>query len=296
MRRKIVQHGPATLTLSLPSGWAKKWGIKKGVELEVEELGKELRIKVDKTPATNEKKEIALGNLNRAGKSYITSAYRQGFDEISLSYNNPNFYSVIQKLLINELMGFEVTTRNSNTCILKDFTGHNKNEFDNSLSRIWFLVLEQSKDSLYFIKENSSKQLDKIKILDNSINKLSNYCIRILNKNGHPDFKKIHLYFYLCKQLEKIADQYKDMCTMHSFGQIKQSDFLLEKIDTLNHYLSESYKLFYKYSAEKIDALLEENKKTSAEIFSLKIPQTPSLYYISREIQELLLLIIEIKI
>ena len=63
MRRKIVQHGPATLTLSLPSGWAKKWGIKKGSELEVEELGKELRIKVDKTPATNEKKEFDLGNF-----------------------------------------------------------------------------------------------------------------------------------------------------------------------------------------------------------------------------------------
>ena len=143
MLRKIVQHGPATLTLSLPSGWAKKWGIKKGAELEVEEFGKELRIKADKIPTTNEKKELALGNLNRAGKSYLTSAYRQGFDEISLSYDDPNFYLVIQKLVANDLIGFEVTERGLNNCIIKDLTGYNKNEFENSLNRIWFLVLEQ---------------------------------------------------------------------------------------------------------------------------------------------------------
>ena len=32
-RRKVVKHGPSTLTLSLPTSWVQKHGIKKGTEL-----------------------------------------------------------------------------------------------------------------------------------------------------------------------------------------------------------------------------------------------------------------------
>jgi len=42
MKRKVSQIGPATLMVSLPSKWAKQFGVKKGSELEIEEKGNKL--------------------------------------------------------------------------------------------------------------------------------------------------------------------------------------------------------------------------------------------------------------
>ena len=35
MKRKVVKHGTSTLTVSLPSLWAKEYGLKPGDELRI---------------------------------------------------------------------------------------------------------------------------------------------------------------------------------------------------------------------------------------------------------------------
>ena len=44
MKRKVVKHGPSTLIISIPSGWAKKYSVKQGDELDVDEQGSRLII------------------------------------------------------------------------------------------------------------------------------------------------------------------------------------------------------------------------------------------------------------
>ncbi len=46
MKRKVSLHGPSTLTVSLPSKWVKKYCIKKGDELDIEEKNSTLIIQV----------------------------------------------------------------------------------------------------------------------------------------------------------------------------------------------------------------------------------------------------------
>ena len=55
MKRKIVKHGNSTLTVSLPSKWAKNNSLKQGDEIDVIENGKELIL--------NSKKEAGLGYI-----------------------------------------------------------------------------------------------------------------------------------------------------------------------------------------------------------------------------------------
>src|SRR3989344_4690886 len=107
MKRKVVLHGPSTLTISLPYAWIRKFNIKKGHELNVEEYGKELIIGMEEEPKL-EKREIDLGNLKRIGKAYTTASYRQGFDEISLLYAENEYLETIQEILLKETLGFEI--------------------------------------------------------------------------------------------------------------------------------------------------------------------------------------------
>src|SRR3989344_7771940 len=97
MKRRLVLHGPSTLTISLPSDWVKRFNIEKGKELNLEEHGRNLIIS---TESTNfEQKQIDIENLERVGKSYITSSYRQGYDEIEFTYKNNKYLETIQNLI-----------------------------------------------------------------------------------------------------------------------------------------------------------------------------------------------------
>src|SRR3989344_1396001 len=88
IKRKIVQHGPSTLIISLPSNWVKQNGIKKGDELDVKEEGKTLIVSVD-TVATNYSLTEDISGLKPfLVTRFLGRAYQKGYDKIYLTHNN----------------------------------------------------------------------------------------------------------------------------------------------------------------------------------------------------------------
>ncbi len=280
------------MTISLPATWVKKFNIKKGDELDIKEYGSELRINPEKEFGP-ERKEIYVGDLKRLGKTYLTASYRQGYDEIKMDYSDPQYISTIQAILSKETTGFEIVKQNRNYCLIKDLTGHNKNEFDLALRRIWLLVLDLSKESLDAIKKKNVSELKDIKLLDFNINKFSNYCLRLLIKKGYLDFKKTPLYYHLIESLEKIADQYKDLCTFYSENPNKINDSLIVLFDKINSYLEEFYELFYKYNEEKLEDLF---KRTKITLIDSKNNRSYLLFSICGRIRGLLSILVEINL
>ena len=71
-----------------PRSWAKKFDIKKGDELEVDESGNKLLIGTHKDITLNEV-TIDVSNLDRTSiLLYLRSAYRKGYDMIIINYTN----------------------------------------------------------------------------------------------------------------------------------------------------------------------------------------------------------------
>ncbi len=84
MKRKVVSHGPASLIISLPAGWVKRYNVRRGDELDVEEDGRTLRVS---TGAVAEGKSISL-SLEGFGPlvvRLVKDIYAQGYDEAVLS-------------------------------------------------------------------------------------------------------------------------------------------------------------------------------------------------------------------
>ena len=82
MKRKVIQLAGKTLLVSLPIKWAKKYGIKKGNEVEVEERGKSLLIATEKA-VSMEKKEIVLSGPEEFIRRVISAEYKKGVSEIT---------------------------------------------------------------------------------------------------------------------------------------------------------------------------------------------------------------------
>jgi len=89
MERKVIQLGPSTLALTLPSKWVKEKGIKKGSELEIQAKGDKLTIS---SASREEIQSISLdvSTLDKRAIGWLMSAlHTYGYDEITLKYNDP---------------------------------------------------------------------------------------------------------------------------------------------------------------------------------------------------------------
>ncbi|AJF63144.1 MAG: hypothetical protein QT11_C0001G1020 [archaeon GW2011_AR20] len=294
IKRKVVLHGDSTLTISLPARWAKKFNIKKGDELNVEENEREIRITNDKE-ITLDKKQFSVGNLRRLGISYITSLYRSGYDEIHLDYNNNDYIETIHDVLSNEITGFEIVKQGNNYCVIKDLTG-SKDEFNTALRRIWLLTLDLAGETLSSIKKNNVNNLKNIYFMDNSINKFSNYCLRLLNKKVYVNYSKTPLYYYLIKSLEELADKYKDLYKFYLNNKVKINDKSLETYDKINSHLNEYYNLFYSYDKEKMENLFNEARSTYEKTLNLNSNISIYLSSICNDIKDLLSVLVELNI
>lgn len=295
MKRKIVLHGPSTLTVSLPSKWANKFGIKKGDEIHLEERGSEINISIDRE-SIFESKKVDVKNLTRLGKTIVTSSFRQGYEELILDYSDKNYIQTIQEIISKETTGFEIVEQGKNSCVIRDLVGNSKDEFDLAFKRMWLLILDLSDECFTSIKNKDRSSLPTIVALDERINKLNNYCLRLLVRKTHFNFKKNPVYYYLVKRLEEIADQFKDLTLFYFEGNRKNDDKFVKSFSKINGHLSELYHLFYKYNEEKIEELFSKTKKTQSEILTIDGGFVCNLSLISRSIRSLISILIELNL
>src|SRR3989338_5912601 len=98
MKRKVVKQGAATLTISLPSKWGKKFDLKNGDELNLEEQGDAL-IVTNKNIKSLKQRQIDISDLFPLINIALVKAYQHGHEEIKLVYNNPELLEACQKPL-----------------------------------------------------------------------------------------------------------------------------------------------------------------------------------------------------
>src|SRR3989344_3053601 len=107
MKRKVSQIGPSTLMVSLPSKWVKKFNVKKGNEIDLEEDSNRLIISTG--TASNQKRiELDIGKFPSLTRMYIMEAYRSGFDEVSITFQNIKDLKLIKETASDILLGFEI--------------------------------------------------------------------------------------------------------------------------------------------------------------------------------------------
>ena len=250
MRRKIALIGPSTLMVSLPSSWAKKYNLKKGNEIEIEENQSRLIISTDKETA---KKEITIdvSSLDTMLYRFIGAVYKSGYEQVKIIFKNPKQLETIYEVLRNTCIGFETVEQSKNYIIIKEISKPEKNEFENILRRNFLFLLSVAKDSLEMIKSQNFEELKNVILKDLQINKYSDFCRRLLNKRALTENNSA--LYCIVEQLEKIADMYRELCRYVYENNIKVEKEILEIYESINNFLSDFYGVFYKFDLEKIE-------------------------------------------
>jgi len=293
MKRKIIKQGHNTLTITLPSDWVKRFNLKAGEEISLLEKDNGLFLTTEKINNPSEI-EINVENLSiPLIWKHVSSAYREGYDKIKVKFSPNTTYdspygffahyiidpAFAQKrklspqeffqLLIDRFIGFEIMEERDDFCILKQIGQSTSKEFDNSLRRIFLLLLYISEGIIKDVEKGSKSFLDNVHNVDIQVDKFHDFCTRVLNKTEFEQPLKTSLIFTLIYLLELVGDEFKHLAIQLRKKDAKDvnSKKISNSLDFINEQLKIFYELYYKYDKEKLIALLEMNEKfTSDEI------------------------------
>ena len=209
MKRKVVKLGPATLVISLPSKWTKKFEIEQGDELELEEKNSSLIIEAQNQKKYSKEITINITEDNKHDlKLILTHIYRLGYDKIIITGND---IDDIKKITNNLLMGFEVTSRNNKQYIIENISEPEDQKYETILRRIFLIIKETQELLSRSLKENKFNQ-EENEELRIQLDKYISFCRRILyNKKQEQESLKWellsflmyihHAYYYLYKHI-----------------------------------------------------------------------------------------------
>jgi phosphate uptake regulator len=248
MKRKIVKQGAATLTVSIPNSWVKKFQLRPGDELEVEERKNQL-ILMHSHEAEVSSQQVDITDLDPLVSKILCGIYRKGADEVKVVFGKPDLFNRYRKAL-NEYVGFEVTEQGKNYCVLREIVKTSGIEFENIFQRIFFLLKSCISDTIQAFKDQDFEVLKNMYYRDVDVNKLVNFCLRHINKVGYKDFEKNCAIYATIHQLEAVGDRLKEFAGKCSEENITVRAEYLEVLSVVNELFEAIHKVVQKSTVE----------------------------------------------
>jgi phosphate uptake regulator len=135
-----------------------------------------------------------------------------------------------------------------NYVLIKEISSVNHEEFMNTLRRIFISLVNISSDINDSIEGKNKVVLQRIiKMAGKKINKLCDFCFRIINKGGVVENKKSPQYYAIITVLEEIGDLLEEICKLSLKKELNVS-----VVKDINNLLENIYLLFCEYKKERL--------------------------------------------
>ncbi|MBI4147655.1 phosphate uptake regulator PhoU [Candidatus Woesearchaeota archaeon] len=201
--RKLIQHGPSSLTVALPYKWVNKNGLQKGDSVALEEDEQGLRIAMKPMERS---RAIALdlsGNDFPSTVTILTTVYRRGYDEVAISYRTPEEYQHVSSA-VRMLLGFGVLENRKSRCVIKSLPTQIEQDFPTLFRRVFLILLQMLEDLGDVVGDPQS--LRTFYHRDADLNSIVNLAIRMVNKGFVQDrYEELHI-FHTLLLLEECGD------------------------------------------------------------------------------------------
>lgn len=306
MKRKVIQHSPTSLVITLPSKWTKDNSIIKGDEIELLERDNELCIK--KYEAKKEFKEINI-DISSLDKTTIISMlknlYRRGYDKINIIYSDEKVPYMDQEFLVTDiiheemerLLGYEIVREQKNSCIVANISEGISEEIPVIIRRIYLLLIDMAETMREGAETNDLHLIKSVKSKHSTVIRFISYCLRSAVKGtaeppiNRMDFHRIATMDRIVHLLRSSAKRMVMMKTLNS----KNLHRVLQKtVDSL--------RLFHKEIYTNNSRLVSEMNKNRYEIDEVIETNPRCLYgpggiviFQLRQIHHLLLDVVDVR-
>ncbi|MDD3264062.1 MAG: AbrB/MazE/SpoVT family DNA-binding domain-containing protein [Candidatus Nanoarchaeia archaeon] len=268
MKRKIIQHGPSSLTISIPAQWVKKNNLKKGDEIEVIEKNKDLVIK--STQKTEHKTvEISFEKTStKTQEEILLSLHKKGYSSIKIKNIDDKIIKHIYSFLNTNQLSLEITKQEKNFVNIENISNPDDEQLDNLEKRTFRILIEYSYKILQILSSKESIT-ENCYLHESSIKRISNYCKRIIIKENNPT----SIFNYLIiDNIEGVTRNFTEIlkCIDKENSKILKNELFINTFNSIFELLQETYNLSNKFSIGRYSTLNEELIRIEKELNKLK--------------------------
>ncbi len=269
-KRKIQLVGRSTLTVSLPTSWVKRIGLKKGETVTIiPERNGSLRIFKGEPIAETQKACVIKADLYQEGESIerlIVAGYINGFDIIKVSSTGRLKSNIIEAIRETELklIGINIVEETSSYVMLQCSINPLMFPIDVTLRRLYTLFLIMLDEAIQALKEANLELAEDARRREKEANRIYLLILRLLNeaqrnptiaqKIGLNNVEDILTMSIVANILERMADWAEKIAEE------------IEKIEGKGVGVSEKTKNIIEEYAKKIRDLTEKAIKSVTTI------------------------------
>jgi bifunctional DNA-binding transcriptional regulator/antitoxin component of YhaV-PrlF toxin-antitoxin module len=273
-----MQIGPATLVVSIPSEWAKKFNIQKGDDIDIEERGRSISITTDKQNSldsavldiTNIQPLIfrSIGILYKLGYHKMILKYEEGTKKYrNMVYTEHELIRKALKLDTGVEMSEVKRTKSGNYIIGVERALVEPKEFGNTLNQAFLHLNYLAEETLNAIQKKDKTVMSHIYMMDDMVNQTTNFCLRVLNRKGYDDFKKTPFIYGIVEGVEQIGDLYRfAYIYFKDRKKLKISKECLSLYKEVNSFVSGFYSLYRNFNIKSLVALADKGKELIEKI------------------------------
>ncbi|MBN2567559.1 hypothetical protein JXB02_05760 [Candidatus Woesearchaeota archaeon] len=301
MRRRIIKQGHNTLTITLPSDWTRQLHLKAGDDVDIVERETSLVIN-GKDQGEKRSYDIDITDLTVPMLwRYLQGVYRAGCEEITIhldphrkEYEDPYHYYTTQfdysrlgervptkpglammQEIVNRFIGIDIIETGKNHCVIREMAAVSPKEFDNSLRRIFIIMINLFDRLMEAIEKDEigdPNLCKEIHTIDLNIDKLVDYCARILNKvSSSFTERRKQLIFSSLFILELAGDEFKYI-GKHLATSKESAKKVLPLARMVKEHFEIYYRMYYAYSRELAVEFGRHDMKLYETHFNMKGP------------------------
>ncbi len=267
--RKLIAHGPSSLTVALPYKWVKKHKLGKGDVIHIDE--DETGLHVTAQPVERARLiTVTVSGYDWPGTvSLLTTIYRRGYDEIRIRYTTSSECQNISSS-VRLLLGFAVIENKKGSCLIKSLPTQMEQDFSTLFRRVFLILLQELEDLSEVLSDEDA--LKNFYHRDADLNAIVNLALRMISKGYVQDhFDELH-FFHALLILEECGDDITrftiEVCEQKDASKLKESVVHSSKMLRLLYdsyfqkkgNIMEFYKKYYLYwpDAKKVKAPIYE--------------------------------------
>ncbi len=267
MKRKLIQHGESSLTVSIPRGFVKDNNLKKGQEIEVIESEKGLFISPEKSKE-HKSVSIDISNQLEVIRKILGATYKAGYDELNIKFSSFDEIKEIKDALQSQFAGYEIIKQEKNNILIKKISEDDFEQFDNVLRRFFIIVNEMASNIKEAVKKQDFQWLKSTSLIKYESDRLADYCRRAINLKFKSNYKRLGPLYTVIEQIEKVSDNYQELCNYTSNNKINLSEKIKDIIANLVEFQNLFCSLFFKFDINRINELKKFRDNLQDEIKS----------------------------
>jgi phosphate uptake regulator len=254
MHRKLVKQGSTTLMISLPAKWIKENKLEKGSEVKINRINRNLILSPSNLNYRLETSIKIKGLSESLIRTYITNTYRRGFDWIKVVIENEEQYLILKNVIQTRLLGFEITKKEENYCIVESVTEPSLDLFENLLKKLLFNISELFGATL----ENAKGRKLLFEEIEEKIQRYDNFCRRAMFKGAKTSGEKELYWAFLTLIIHGNRELYYLNKEIKSKNYSKEIIVLIKKTKEIFDLIKKTY------LDRKVDSFEEVHKLESS--------------------------------